>query len=252
MNETAQDIQKVEGRGIAPDIQPANILEYAIQKNLTPEQVEKFWEIQEKIDTSNAKKAYVTAMSAFKANPPRITKDRHVEYKTTKGVTSYDHASLANITETISKGLGAEGLTASWKTAQREVLVEVVCTITHCMGHSESTALKASPDQSGGKNNIQAIGSTISYLQRYTLLSLTGLATHEMDNDGRGNIAGEPAELITEEQLIDLQSLCEGHGFPADKTLQKLAALWKLSKIEDMHQTWYEKAVEKINAKAKQ
>lgn len=41
------------------------------------------------------------------------------------------------------------------------------------------------PDQSGGKNNIQAKGSTMTYLQRYTLNTLLAIATED-DNDGAG------------------------------------------------------------------
>ena len=53
------------------------------------------------------------------------------------------------------------------------------------MGHSEETTLKAPPDTSGSKNSIQAIGSTVTYLERYTLLAATGMAAAGMDNDGR-------------------------------------------------------------------
>ena len=44
---------------------------------------------------------------------------------------------------------------------------------------------ETSPDDSGGKNPIQSIGSTITYLERYTILALTGLATKEQDDDGK-------------------------------------------------------------------
>ena len=47
----------------------------------------------------------------------------------------------------------------------------------------ESTTLSGPPDTTGSKNDLQSIGSTISYLQRYTLLALTGLATFDMDDD---------------------------------------------------------------------
>jgi len=53
------------------------------------------------------------------------------------------------------------------------------------MGHSESVTLQSATDDSGKKNNIQALGSAITYLQRYTLLSITGLATEDQDDDGK-------------------------------------------------------------------
>jgi ERF superfamily len=62
----------------------------------------------------------------------------------------------------------------------------VTCILTHQMGHSEETTLAGAPDNSGSKNSIQAIGSTVTYLERYTLLAATGLAAANGDNDGQG------------------------------------------------------------------
>ncbi len=154
--------------------------------------LDKILDIQERYDAMQAKKAYMEAMTAFKANPPKIIKDRKVSYRAGTGTTSYNHATLANVTDTINKSLSEHGLTASWVTQQNNGTITVTCKITHVMGHSESTCLTASPDNSGSKNPIQAIGSTVTYLERYTLLALTGLATYEQDNDG-----GEPKEPQT-------------------------------------------------------
>jgi hypothetical protein len=74
------------------------------------------------------------------------------------------------------------------------------------MGHSESTSLTAAPDTSGSKNSIQAVGSTITYLERYTLLALTGLAAQGQDDDGQ---AMEAPEYITPDQVETLKKLRE-------------------------------------------
>ncbi len=148
--------------------------------NVTKEDIER---IKER--ANEAKKAYVVAMAAFKANPPKILKDKNVNYPTSKGTTDYHHATLGNVTTCINTTLSEHGLTASWVTSQDNGAVKVTCKITHIMGHSEETSLTAPPDSTGSKNAIQAIGSTVTYLQRYTLLALTGLATYE-DDDGAG------------------------------------------------------------------
>jgi hypothetical protein len=57
------------------------------------------------------------------------------------------------------------------------------------MGHSERTTLSATADTSGSKNSIQAIGSTVTYLQRYTLLAAVGLAAGG-DDDGQAASPG--------------------------------------------------------------
>ena len=95
-----------------------------------------------------------------------------------------DSIADAEIIACINEALSEHGLSAAWETAQNNGSVTVTCKITHIMGHSESTSLTAAPDNTGSKNPIQAIGSTVTYLQRYTLLALTGLATYEQDDDG--------------------------------------------------------------------
>lgn len=193
---------------------PNAVILMAVQKNYSPEFIEKMMDLQERHEQNEARKAYVQSMAAFKADPPVIEKDRHVSYKAGGGQTEYSHASLGNVTEKINTGLGKHGLSAGWETKQENGNVTVKCKITHVMGHSEETKLSASPDTSGSKNPIQAIGSAISYLQRYTLLSLTGLATADMDDDGKSTGNGKISKL--EEWLIKCDEAGECANKPED------------------------------------
>lgn len=161
--------------------------------------LEKMMELQERHDKNQAKKAYSSAMADFKKDPPRITKSKTVNYETSKGVTQYNHAELADVASIINTSLSKHGLSASWKTDQGQGGISVVCTISHVLGHCESTTLSSPPDNSGGKNSIQAIGSTVTYLQRYTLLALAGLAAHDQDDDGKGSSEAETILNIREE-----------------------------------------------------
>lgn len=66
-------------------------------------------------------------------------------------------------------------------------MIRVTCVLTHSRGHSERVWLQAARDDSGNKNSIQAVGSTVTYLQRYTLLAATGMAVQDQrDDDGAG------------------------------------------------------------------
>ena len=175
-----------ETKEVAVQEGPYAAVMMAMQKGYTPELIEKMMGLQERFEANEARKAYHMAMSLFKHRPPDIGKDKSVSYTVPgKGTTSYKHASLANVTNKINSALSEHGLSAAWKTEQNNGNVTVTCTITHKQGHSENTSLTAAPDTTGSKNSIQAIGSTISYLERYTILALTGLATHDMDDDGK-------------------------------------------------------------------
>lgn len=176
---------------------PADILIYAMEKGGNIEQIEKLMDLQMRWEADQARKAYVVDMAEFKKNPPQIAKDKKVGYENNDGsFTGYKHASLGNVTGAIVEGLAKHGFSHRWDTEQQQGgLIVVTCVLTHRLGHSERTALSSSPDQSGKKNNIQAVGSTITYLQRYTLLAATGLATHDQDDDGAGS--GEAASDVS-------------------------------------------------------
>ncbi|MGD2065846.1 MAG: ERF family protein [Candidatus Bathyarchaeota archaeon] len=156
-----------------------------------------------------ARRKYFKAMAEWKANAPEIVKDRSVGFDTNKGKTSYKHASLFNVSQKINSSMAPYGLHVSWKTEQADNVITVTCKITHSMGHCESTSLSAAPDNTGNKNNIQAVGSTVTYLERYTVLALTGLATKDQDDDGRGF---EPPENINKDQLAEIKNLLKKAG----------------------------------------
>lgn len=220
-------------------VNPSVLIDSAIAKGADLEKLEKLLALQERYDAMEAKKAYNKAMSDFKANPPKIEKDRKVSFSTSSGKTSYNHASLANVTEKINGELSKYGLSASWSVKQNGT-ISVTCKITHIKGHSEETTLSASADTSGSKNSIQAIGSTLTYLERYSLLALTGLATFDEDDDGEGS-----QETVTEEQISQLSALIEAK----DVDVAKFCSAFKIEKIADLPQKRYQQAVSMLNAK---
>lgn len=150
----------------------------------SPEQLERMLALQERWEANEARKAYALAMAEFKKVAVVITKDKHVSFKTDKGVTEYNHATLGNVVQTAITALAEFGFSHEWKPSREGDRVKVTCKLTHKQGHSEEVTLEAPLDTSGGKNNIQAMGSSVSYLERYTLLAITGLATKEQDDDG--------------------------------------------------------------------
>lgn len=144
--------------------------------------------VKERWEANEARKAFVVALAAFKANPPSLSKNKHVKFETAKGVTEYDHATLDHVSSTIGAALAQHGLSHRWDVEQLDGgAVRVTCVLTHVLGHSERVPMQSGRDESGGKNNIQALGSTVTYLQRYTLLAATGMAVKGPDDDGRGS-----------------------------------------------------------------
>ena len=200
---------------------PNAVVIMAMQKNYKPELIEKMMELQERNDANEARKAYHNAMADFAANPPDIEKDKKVSYSTSKGTTAYSHAQLGTAAAKIQAALSPHGLHASWRTIQSDKSIKVICRITHKLGHFEETDLSAGADDSGSKNSIQAIGSTISYLERYTLFALTGIASKDMDDDGKTTNSGDTGPSLFEQWEIKCQEVCE-----AAQTLEDIITWW--------------------------
>ena len=175
---------------------PSHLLAMAVQQGADLEKLEKLMALQERWDANEARKAYVAAMAAFKAEPMTIGKNKHVSFATSKGKTEYDHAELSDVTAVVVPAMAKHGLSHRWTVKQENNKITVACVVTHALGHSESVEMSAPADDSGGKNTIQAIGSTKSYLERYTLLASVGMATGGQDDDGRGY-------SMTEELAVD-------------------------------------------------
>lgn len=146
---------------------PRSLLALAIEKGTSIEQLTQLMALQERYDANQAKIHFVAALNAFKANPPGLSKNKHVKFTTSKGVTEYDHATLDHVSDTIGKALSEHQLSHRWDVKQMEGgAVEVTCVLTHLMGHSERVPMQSGRDDSGGKNSIQALWSTVTYLQR--------------------------------------------------------------------------------------
>ena len=208
----------------AVDVTPLGILQIAVQQGANVDKLAKLLELHERWQANQARQAYNAAMAKFKQRPPKIIKNKHVKFDDTE----YDHPTLDHVTEAITETLSAVGISHKWKMCQSPE-ISVTCVLTHEMGHSEETTLKASPDTSGSKNSIQAIGSTVTYLERYTLLAATGMAAAGTDNDGR---------LADEEQKPKISEARLQEGLTSIKGAPDLVTLQRhfVSVVREAHQ----------------
>ncbi|WP_226552944.1 ERF family protein [Celeribacter naphthalenivorans] len=149
------------------------------------DKLERMLVMKERMDSQNARVAFSAALSAARAEIPPIIKDATVDFTSQKGRTHYKHETLAGIAKQIDPILSAHGLSYRFRTDQGNGGVRVTCIIEHAQGHSEETSLSGSPDTSGSKNGFQAVGSAVTYLQRYTLKAALGLSA-EVDDDAQG------------------------------------------------------------------
>jgi hypothetical protein len=193
-------------------VTPMDMLNRAVQSGASLEMVAKLMDLQDRWKASQSLEAFNEAMAAAKAEIPTITKNREVDFTSAKGRTHYRYEDLGNIANTVQPILAKHGLSYRYRaTSNVNEPVTVTCIVSHRAGHYEEITLTAGRDESGNKNSIQAVGSTITYLQRMTLKAALGLA---VSNDDDGKKADAPGE-ITLEQVEELVALADEVG--ADK-----------------------------------
>lgn len=225
---------------------PMDMLNRAVEQGANIEVLEKLMGLQERWEAGQARKAFDAAMAAAKAEIPVIIKNRTVDFTSQKGRTHYRYEDLAEIARAVTPILAKHGLSYRFRTSSiPNEPVSVTCIVFHRGGHSEENTLSAGRDESGNKNSIQAVGSTITYLQRMTLKAALGLAASD-DDDGQAS-GGSP-EVITEDQQARLIDLAESVG--ADKAA--FCKYLKIPSIAALPAKDFDRAIAALNRKKAQ
>lgn len=196
-------------------VTPMAMLQMAVSQNADLDKLTKLMDLQERWEKNEAKKAYVAAVAAFKANPPAVYKDKdNLQY-------SSRYTSIGNLVNTVNASLSQHGLSTRWDINQ-SAGISVTCILTHNLGHSEQCSMTGPPDTSGKKNPLQEIKSTVTYLKVATFEAVTGIASVDGNADDDGNGAGGNSKLLTEEQIEEYGKRINQVNSAAD-----LGELWK-------------------------
>jgi hypothetical protein len=247
--EKSREVAKAEPADLQTyeELSPLSIIRQAVTSGADPDTLAKLMDLQERYQANEAKRAFTRALNAFKANPPEIFKTSAVDYTPQgKARVHYMYAALDTVCGILNPALRNHGLSFRWETATENNLIKVTCVLTHELGHSEETSLQCTADQSGGKNPIQAIGSAVTYLQRYTLLAATGMAVQGQDDDGRSSQQKEEAGPVSEEQRTALQAALDDAGLSAAALCKWL----RVSAVPEIKAADFDKAMGAIRRQA--
>jgi hypothetical protein len=200
----------------------------------------------ERWDRNQARKSFDKAMSAAKADlqGKPILKNRQVDYASTRaergnGRVQYKYEDLAGVLAVVEPALSRHGLSIGYRTEVEGTIVKVTCVIKHEDGHREENTLPGAFDASGNKNDLQKMGSTVTYLQRYTLKAALGLAASE-DDDGRG--APDTGEVISKADADNIRAKINELGIPLETFLNFM----KAPSIDDIPATGLKRAMHAI------
>ena len=216
------------------DLTPLVMLNRAVQDGASVETLDRLMSMAERWEATRARRAFDEAVSLAKARIPVIATNQ-------AGHNNKRYADFAALARVVDPILGEFGLSYRFRTDQDEKTISVTCILAHRDGHFEQTTLRGPHDSTGNKNAIQAIGSTLTYLQRYSLRQMLGLASGD-DDDGK---AASNDEKISEKQVSELRSLIVDVG--AD--LPKLLAYLKVDTLEEIYADAFDEVKRVIEAK---
>lgn len=204
---------------------PAGLIKMAMmQPDFDIEKLERLLAMQERWEQNKSRKEFFEALSRFQQICPVIVKNSKADFKLkdSPARVSYQYATLDEIVSQIKGPLGDCGLSYRFSFAEEAEQIKVTCHLTHKNGHFELTEFSSKKDNTGAKNEIQSKGSTLTYLQRYTLIGALGIATAESDDDGGSN--SEPGK--EKEPDIDPTIV---KAVETSTTQENLKVIWNLN-----------------------
>jgi len=161
----------------------------ATDPNVDIDKMERLLVMQESIMAHQSLSAFNRDMSRLQAKMPTIARDGKIMVNNEVRST---YARFEDIVAATKPLLSKFGFSITFQSNIDNGLITVSGTISHREGHSETTELPLPFDTSGSKNNVQAIGSSISYGKRYVFGMLTNVVTGD-DDDG---VAADPDNTL--------------------------------------------------------
>lgn len=198
---------------------PMDMVFHVVQSGQPIEVVREMMALSREIKQEQAKEAFNAAIASAKAGIKPVAHNR-------KGHNNKTYADFSAYARAIDPVINEHGLSYRFRTEQTD-RISVTCIISHKDGHSEENTLSGPADKSGSKNDIQAIGSTLTYLQRYTLTQALGLASSDDDDAASSDDA---TSAITAEQVAQIRDKIEA----VDADIVKLCARFQVGSLKDM------------------
>jgi ERF superfamily len=192
-------------------------------------------------EQDSRKRAFYAALARAKGEFGPIIKTRVVDYEHREregrepgGRTKYKYEELADISAIVDPILSKHGLSYRHRTVQGQGgKMTVTCVLSHEDGYSEENSLEGLEDKSGQKNPNQAIASTVTYLQRYTLKEALGIGAGRDDDAG-----GFDDPMITPDDVVYIEQLIGETGSDLERLLRTVGA----DSVVDMHASQFKQA----------
>jgi hypothetical protein len=235
MGQAVQKQDETAGRAVTTT-EPVSLMEVISRAARDPQtdvgKLERLMAMAERLETRNAKAAYLAALVKMKPELPVINRRGRIEVRK-KGASgerdgdiqqSTAFARWEDIDQEITPILQKHGFVLTFRCGTApDGKVTVTGVLGHEAGHTEETTMALPHDSTGSKNAVQAVGSSTSYGKRYTASLLLNIRTKGEDDDGKaagatGQISQELQDEINaliKETKCDERKFLEAVGFAA-------------------------------------
>ena len=247
MNDTAKELA-LESTEIVPaqdqvlqtvPVTPMQMISAAVESGKDLEYVERLMELERTWKADKAREAFYVALAEFKKNPVTVIKDKtNLQYNS-------KYASIGNIVNTTNAAMAPFGLNARWDIEQGDIIT-VTCILSHTLGHSESVPMSGLPDDSGKKNDLQKIKSTVTYLKSATFEAVTGVVSVDATDDDGNN--SSTIDTISESQALDLEAKITETGASTSAFLR----YYNINQLENLPAFKFDGAIKALNDRQKQ
>lgn len=154
--------------------------------------MERLWQMHKEHLADEAKRTYFAALSEMQDELSVVVE--RGEIKDNSGNVRSRYALWEDVNKQIKPVLKKYGFALLFTLTTGENKIIVSGSLVHKAGHQIATEIPLPSDDSGSKNKVQAIGSSVSYGKRYVAFMLLNLTSGESDDDGV--LAGGSSEYI--------------------------------------------------------
>lgn len=139
------------------------------------EKMERLMAMYERMEDRRARSEFAADLAEMQDSLPSIGERGNAAGR-------YTYALWEDINAAIKPILKQHGFALSFRTDFTDGIA-VTGVLSHRSGHREETTIKLPADNSGNKNAVQAVASSVSYGKRYTAGALLNLTSHGEDDD---------------------------------------------------------------------
>jgi hypothetical protein len=229
----------------APAADPMSLLQLAISRGISPDELGKLMDLQERWENRRAAEAFARAIAGFQAECPAVLKTRTAKVKTSGGGDyTYRFESFDDVMRAAGPVLAKWGIVVDFSTEQAENPPRLKILVRLRVGAYFEDKTFSCPIPSDVKvSEPQKFGQALSYAKRYAIkAALNIVSTDQEDNDAQGLFA-----YVTGEQAAEIDRLIKETGADRERFLK-----WaECDSVGELPAASYAKALDMLRRKKK-